>query len=124
MDGFQSVRDALTADLDMYAHLKADHLVKHALALRAQVNRRSHFGMTPVLIYLYAEPDVLPNTGKPIPESAHAAHRREIADFAHRIADDEVHFAPCSYGEMLAAWGESDAPPGVRAHAAARRFDP
>ena len=89
MDGFLSVRDALAADPDMYARLKADHLVKHALALRALVNRQSHLGMTPVLVYLYAEPDILPNSGKPIPESARAAHRREIADFANRVADDE-----------------------------------
>ena len=125
MDGFQSVRDALAADPDMYAHLKADQLVKHALALRAQVNRQSHLGMTPVLVYLYAEPDILPKSGKPVPESARAAHRREIADFARRIADDEVRFAPCSYGALLAAWGESESP-GVRAHAAAvaRRYRP
>ena len=125
MSGCQSVRDALRDDPDMYAHLKADQLVKHALALRAQTNRRSHLGMTPILAYLYAESDTLPNSGKPIPESARAAHRREIADFAARIAGDEVRFVPCSYRELLGAWGESDAP-GVRAHAAAvaRRFDP
>ena len=107
MDGFQSVRNALAADPDMYAHLKADHLVKHALALRALVNRQSHLGMTPVLIYLYAEPDILPNSGKPIPESAGAAHRREIADFANRVADNDVRFAPSSYGALLAAWSET-----------------
>ena len=125
MSGFQSVRDALRDDPDMYAHLKADQLVKHALALRAQVNRRSHLGMTPILAYLYAESDILPNSGKPISESDRAAHRREIADFARRIAGDEVRFVSCSYRELLAAWGESDAP-GVRAHAAAvaRRFAP
>ena len=125
MDGFQSVRDALRDDPDMYAHLKADQLVKHALALRAQVNRRSHLGLTPVLAYLYAEPYILPNSGKPIPESARAAHRSEIDDFARRTARDEVRFVPCSYRELLAAWSESGAP-GVRAHAAAvaRRFNP
>ena len=124
-DGFQSVRDALAADPDMYAHLKADQLVKHTLALRAQVNRQSHLGVTPVLVYLYVEPDILPNSGKPIPESARATHRREIADFANRVADDEVRFAPCSYGALLTAWSESESP-GVRAHAAAvaRRFRP
>lgn len=125
MDGFQSVRDALAAEPDKYAHLKADQLVKHALALRAQVNRRSHLGMTPVLVYLYAELDILPNSGKAIPEIAHIAHRVEITEFATLTVDDEVRFISCSYGELLAAWGESESP-DVRDHAAAvaRRFRP
>lgn len=125
MSGFQFVRDALRDDPNMYAHLKADQLVKRSLALRAQVNRRSHLGLTPILAYLYAESDILPNSGKPIAESDRAARGREIADFAQRIAGDEVRFVPCPYRELLAEWGASEAP-AVRAHAAAvaRRFSP
>ena len=126
MGGYQRVRDELRRDSGLYAHLDAAQLFKHAFALRTQVNRKGeHEGMTPVLVYLYAEPEAWPRDGKPISEDVKAQHRQEIQDFARRVEGDEVKFIPCSYRDLLSVWQESETPE-VRAHAEAvmRRFAP
>ena len=118
MEGYERVRDELyRRDKGLYAHLDATQLLKHALGLRAQVNRRGeHCGLTPVLMYVYAEPESWPSDGRPIREEERAKHRQEIQDFAKRVEADEVKFISCSYRELLSAWQESGTPE-VRFHA-------
>ena len=126
MGGYQQIRDDLRRDKSLYAHLDAAQLFKHAFALRTQVHREgAHEGMTPVLVYLYAEPECWPRDGEPVSEVAKVQHRQEIADFASRVEDDEVEFISCPYRELLSAWQESGTPE-VRSHAEAviRHFAP
>ena len=126
MEGYQQVRDDLRRDKTLYAHLDAAQLFKHAFALRTQVNREGeHQGMTPVLVYLFAEPENWPRNGEPVSEDEKVRHRQEIQDFASRVEGDEVTFVSCSYRELLSVWQESGTP-DVRAHAEAviRRYAP
>ena len=122
MNGYQSVRDALCRNKKLYAHLDAAQLFKHALALRAQVTLkgREHEGLIPILMYIYAEPEIWPRSGQFISEEAKSRHREEIVDFARRIEGDEVRFAACSYRELLQGWENADGlAPDVRDHAKA-----
>ena len=126
MNGYQSVRDKLREDESRYTCLKADQLVKHALGLRTRSSPgKVYAGLVPILIYLYAEPDFLPNTRKSIDEAARATHRVEVEAFAEEVAGDEVRFVACTYRDWLANWKESGAPE-IRAHAEAvlQRFSP
>ena len=126
MEGNQQIRDDLRLNNSLYARLDAAQLFKHAFALRTQGNREGeHYGLTPVLVYLYAEPEFWPRDGEPISEDARAQHRREIQDFAGRVAGDEVTFIACSYRELLSGWQESGTLE-VRSHAEAvtRYFTP
>ena len=116
MEGYQQVRDGLHQDSSLHAHLDAAQLFKHAFALRTQVHRTAEYeGLTPILMYLYAEPGHWSRDGKPIGEDAKARHRDEIADFAKRVEGDEVTFVSCSYHELLSAWHEGGTPE-VRSH--------
>ncbi len=106
--------------------LKADQLVKHALGLRTRTRLgKEYAALSPILLYLYAEPDLLPNSNKPIDDDAKAAHREEINCFAKSVEGDEVRFIACSYRELLATWEWSENPE-VREHAkaVACRFSP
>lgn len=126
MEGYQGVRDAIHTTPNTYAHLDAVQLIKHALALRTRVSPRKQFdGLTPVLFYLFAEPDTWPRDGKPIDDEAKAAHREEISRFAQDVQGDEVRFVACSYRELLATWERSE-DLEIREHAKAvvRRFSP
>ena len=126
MNGYQSVRDRLRDDAGLYARLKADQLVKHALGLRTRTSPgKQYAGLAPILIYLYAEPDFLPNVGKSIDVDAKAIHRREVEAFAEEVAGDEVRFVVCTYRELLAQWKQVGTP-DVREHADAvlRCFSP
>ena len=126
MHGYQGLRDMLSENASHYAYLKADQLVKHALGLWARTRLgKEYAGLTPVLFYLYAEPQLLPNSNKSIDDDARASHREEIAHFAASVEGDEVRFVACSYRELLAAWEQSEKPE-VREHARAviRRFSP
>ena len=119
MNGYQSVRDKLREDKGFYACLKADQLVKHALGLRTRSSPgKESAGLTPILIYPYAEPDFLPNVGKAIDEYAKAIHREEVEAFARKVAGDEVRFVACTYRELLDGWCKHGAP-HVKAHAEA-----
>lgn len=108
MRGYQSVRDALD---DAYLYLDAAQLFKHALALRTQAS-----GLTPILFYLYAEPDEWVS-GRPVDERAKARHRMEIASFASVVEGDEVEFVSCDYATLLDQWAQCDNA-DVRDHAA------
>ena len=126
MNGYQRVRDALHEDESLYKSLKADQLVKHALGLRTRTRPgKKYEGLTPILFYLYAEPDLLPNSNKPIDDEAKSAHRDEIKRFTKSVEGDEVRFVSCTYRDLLATWERSDSPV-VREHAkaVACRFSP
>ena len=51
---------------------------------------KQYAGLSPVLFYLYAEPDLLPNSSKRISDEAKAVHRDEIRRFAQSVRSDEV----------------------------------
>jgi len=126
MAGYRGVRDEINAIPDTYAHLEAAQLVKHALTLRTRVSPSKQFdGLSPVLFYLYAEPDTWPRDGKSVDEGTKITHREEIAKFAASVEGDEVRFVACSYRELLATW-ERSKNPEIREHpkAVVRRFSP
>ncbi|MDE2822745.1 MAG: hypothetical protein OXK79_04495 [Chloroflexota bacterium] len=126
MNGYQRMRDTLHENESLFAHLKADQLVKHALGLWARTRPGKEFaGLNPILFYLYAEPDFLPNSNKPIDDEVKSLHRQEIAKFAASVKGDEVRFVACSYRELLATWERSENPE-IREHARAvmQRFSP
>ena len=126
MSGYERVRDSLRENKRLYSFLDAAQLVKHAFALRSEVHRpKPHYGLKPILLYVYAEPEFWPGTGRPVANNAKAQHRDEIARFADFVAGDEVTFLYCSYWHVLEYWlNESDH--GIRAHAEAviKRFSP
>lgn len=126
MTGYAGVRDALRRDPRLYSCLDAAQLVKHAFALRTEVHRGGPHGeLRPVLLYVYAEPDVWVRTGRRVDDDAKRRHLAEIESFAGRVAGDEVEFVCCSYRRLLATW--SSAPDrNVRDHARALndRFSP
>ncbi len=111
MNGYQSVRDKLhelEGDNAIHVSLDATQLVKHALAIRTSVGaRKSYEGLSPVLFYLYAEPESWPRTSARVDEQAKAKHREEIKAFARDVAGDEVRFVACTYRELLAEWRKS-----------------
>ena len=126
MSGYQRVRDTLHENESLYSSLKADQLVKHALGLRTQTRPgKEYAGLSPILFYLYAEPDFLPNANKPIDDEAKAAHRDEIKHFARSVEGDEVRFVACTYRVLLATWDRSETQE-IREHAKAVvcRFSP
>ena len=117
MKGYQRVRDKLHKNKSLFTHLDAAQLVKHALALHTEVHRAGkHKGLKPILFYVYAEPDCLPNSGKPVGKAAIDKHREEVVAFAREVAGDEVKFVHCTYRELLAGW-RCHADPEIRAHA-------
>ena len=126
MVGYQHVRDLLRGNKDLYAHLDAAQLVKHALALRAAVQSgKEYHGLAPILLYVYAEPDAWPDTGRHVPDDEKARHREETASFANHVGGDEVAFSACSFRQLLDAWRRGP-DQGIARHAAAviDRFAP
>lgn len=126
MNGYQSVRDNLRRKPKLYSHLDAAQLFKHAFALRTAVHDQSeNFGLTPVLLYVYAEPKVWPKDGSPVDDAVITRHRQELSRFASAVAGDEVIFVSCPYRRLLDIWrGHDD--DSIRAHAdaVAARFSP
>ena len=119
MVGYQHVRDLLRGNKDLYAHLDAAQLVKHALALRAAVQSgKEYHGLAPILLYVYAEPDAWPDTGRHVPDDEKARHREETASFANHVGGDEVAFSACSFRQLLDAWRRGP-DQGIARHAAA-----
>lgn len=112
MRGFESVRDGLRDGTLTYRHLGATQLVKHAFGLRSEMQRRPDIEHA-VLFYLFAEAPTRAD-GTRHSDEDRARHRGEIADFASRVASDEVAFLSCSYADLLAEWR---ARPGAAAHA-------
>ena len=86
-------------------HLDVAQLVKHWLGLcRAYPDRQV------TLLYLYWEPENWQQT----PECCR--HRREIRDFADRVAGDAVRFSALSYPELWTHWDQRSAAPWVTEH--------
>ena len=126
MNGYEHIRDALRENGHLYSYLDAAQLVKHAFALRSEVHRpRRHYGLKPILFYVYAEPEIWPGSGRRVTNNEKQEHRDEIARFAEDVAGDEVTFLACSYRRILEIWlDESDQ--GIRTHAEAviERYSP
>ena len=121
MEGYERVRDQLEQDARHCKRLDAAQLVKHAFALRTQVQRgRRYAERKPVLFYAYAEPESWPGGRGRIDEAMKARHREEVAAFTREVEGDEVEFVSCSWRALLAEWRESGKP-AVRAHAEAVR---
>ena len=92
----------------------ADHL---GLRTRTRPGKQ-YAGLSPILFYFYAEPDLLPNSNKLIADEAKAVHRDEIRHFSQSVQGDEVRFVFCTYRDLLAMWSR-DALPETREHARA-----
>ena len=126
MSGYERVRDLLRENGQVYSFLDVAQLVKHAFALRSEVHRRKqHNGLTPILLYVYAEPEFWPGTNCRITDSAKQQHKEEIVRFASIVEGDEVIFKSCTYRSVLEIWlNASDSE--IRAHAETviRRFSP
>ncbi len=126
MKGFENVRDGLRSDPNRYKQLGVAQLFKHAFALRTAVNRQGEYlDLTPILFYIYAEPELWPKSGKPVDSEAKSRHREEIEQFRATVAGDEVIFVSCSYQRLLSMWS-SHPDTSIRAHAKAveARFAP
>ena len=104
MKGYEHTRDQLRKDGQLYACLDAVQLVRHAFALRTAVNRIPEYSsLTPILFYVYAEPEFWPKSGMPVNEKDKIMHRAEIERFASEVARDEVQFIACSYTDVFEA---------------------
>ncbi len=126
MKGFEGIRDRLRNDEKLYTFLDAAQLVKHAFALRTRVNQKAECqGLTPILYYLYAEPEIWPRNGTPVDQEKKSRHRKEIETFDKEVTGDEVRFISYSYRELLANWKQNRMPE-IQAHAEAvvQRFSP
>jgi hypothetical protein len=99
MGPFEQMRDRLREGSEKFALLDAAQLVKHAFGL---VTQASKLGLSPVLVYLYAEPPR--RAGRPIDPAMFTQHREEVARFGSLVAGAEVAFAAVSYRDWLAAW--------------------
>ena len=126
MKGYEDIRDGLRSFPELYAHLDAAQLFKHAFALRTAVHRRPEFrGLTPILFYVYAEPEFWPRSGEPVDTGAKAQHLEEIGRFAVAVAGDEVRFISCSYRRLLKTWvNHEDGRIRAHARAVAERYSP
>ncbi len=126
MKGYESVRDQLRSEAGCYERLDAAQLFKHAFALRTAVHRQGqHEGLTPVLFYVYAEPEFWPAGGQPVDEGAKARHREEIDRFAEVVGNDEVGFVSCPYRRLLDAWADhGDGRVCAHADAVSARYSP
>ena len=120
MKGYEGIRDRLDREEVRDKSLDAAQLVKHALALRTQVNRGgAHEGLTPILFYVYAEPEVWPTNCMPVDEGAIDGHRMTDRGVRGRLsAETRMGFVYCPYRRLLEGWQESGAP-HVRTHAEA-----
>jgi len=81
---------------DSYVWLDAAQLIKHAFGLA-----RCFRGRPVTLLYLYWEP-ANPDSGPEL-----AAHRREIASFAERVAGSTPEFRAMSYPELWRTWEDA-----------------
>lgn len=103
MRRYEGMRDNLRSGATQFRHLDAAQLVKHALGLVTEAGRRHR---SAVLYYIFAEP--ASREGKAIPDSEHARHRQEVADFASAVDGDDVSFHAGSYREWISTWPHDD----------------
>jgi len=99
MAPFERTRDKLKSGALVFEHLDATQLVKHAFGLVTEAQR---IKKNPVLVYLYAEPNM--RGSKPIPTKDIQTHRDEIFAFSQSVKGAEVRFASTSYRNWLDTW--------------------
>jgi hypothetical protein len=108
MSGYERMRDDLQNQSVIFNHLDSAQIIKHAFALRTEVQPgRNSQGKRPILYYLYAEPATWPDQ-RPVDAGMIHEHRNEIALFSHAVRNDEVIFIACSYRELLQSWVQSE----------------
>lgn len=103
MRRYEGMRDNLRSGATQFRHLDAAQLVKHAFGLVTEAGRRHR---SAVLYDIFAEP--ASRQGKAIPDSEHARHRQEVADFASAVDGDDVRFQAGSYREWISTWPHDD----------------
>lgn len=103
MRRYEDMRDKLRSGATQFRHLDAAQLVKHAFGLVTEAGRRNR---SAALYYVFAEP--ASREGKAIPDSDHARHRQEVADFASAVDGDDVRFEAGSYREWISTWPNND----------------
>ncbi|GGL63802.1 PGN_0703 family putative restriction endonuclease [Wenxinia marina] len=97
---YQAVRDAVREGGSGFRQLDVAQLCKHALGLATEAGR---LGLRPVLLYLYAEPTAF-SDGRPVLPERLSRHRREVADFSHRLAGAEPVFHAMTWDTLLSIW--------------------
>lgn len=123
MIGFERVRNRLNMG-QLFRHLDAVQLVKHAFGLRSEAERhRTASKRAPILVYLYAQPMAWPD-GVAVSTNALEAHLAEVGEFGKLVEGCEVEFRSYSYREVLDAWRTSGSPAVVgHVDALRTRFD-
>jgi hypothetical protein len=88
-------------------HAGVEQLIKHALALNNQADRREQH-----LVYCYWEPE----NGSEFDEVL--SHREEVAEFLERVGDAPPRLHPISYIDLVDEWSSLKSPDWVRQHVA------
>lgn len=101
MDRYTRLRDQMVAGEAGYETLDAVQLIKNAYGIYTQSQKKA---LGAVLVYLYAEPAEWAS-GKAVDPGRIALHRREVADFAKRVAGDSVAFVAVRWADLLDQWG-------------------
>ena len=112
-ESWRSLFEDLKADAFLLPHLGVGQLMRHYLGLRRAIV--SGTASAAKLLYLYWEP----RDGSDFDELA--AHRRDLARMAERVADPSVEFAAMSYPGLWAQWAALDSPEWLAIHLAALR---
>lgn len=115
LPGFTKLRDEMVAGEAGFQTLDAVQLIKSAYAILTRAEKRALGG---VLVYLYAEPATWAS-GKPVDPKRLALHRREVAQFAKRVAGDTVSFVALRWEDVLDQWAHA---PRLASHASALRL--
>jgi len=95
MSPYLEMKNQLIAQPGQFQYLDAAQLVKHALGLVAESDRRSP--RRPILVYLYAEPAGWAQNDLD-------GHRREIDEFAETIDAAAVRFTAARWSDWMAEW--------------------
>lgn len=104
---------SLRADSTLVSRLGVGQLVRHYLGLRRAI--ADGHASSATLLYLYWEP------ANAAQLDDFLAHRRDVVQFARRVADPTVEFVGMSYPELWAQWTASGAPEWLIIHVAALR---
>lgn len=115
MGHYTQLRDDLVSGEVGYHTLDAVQLIKDAYGIYTRAEKRATGA---VLVYLYAEPPTWKSSGKPVDPKRISLHRREVADFAKRVAGDTVTFVPLRWADLLDQWGKLER---LKPHVAALR---
>lgn len=114
LKGYTKLRDAMVAGDAGFETLDAVQLIKAAYGIHTRAQKRA---LGAVLVYLYAEPRAW-GSGKLVDRERIAVHRREVKEFASKVAGDAVVFVPLRWADLLTQW---QALPALAAHVTALR---